>query len=413
MKLFYFPDFYHDDVYRIILPFHIGHSEQTWAIVTDLPKASVNATMTELNEIDIFSSLAMVTLLGLMLALTTYRMLSVPMRHIVESVSRIQSGDYKSDVPYQSRLDEIGILGKALSALRDNSAAAENMRREQEEMKRRSAEEQKAALNQMADTFETTVGGIVDSVARAADEMQDSARSLSVIAEETSSQATAVAAATVQTSANVQTVAAAAEELASSINEISHQVSESSSVTQTAVHAVERTGEAVNELAEVAANIGEVIELIRGVAEQTNLLALNATIEAARAGEMGKGFAVVAGEVKVLASQTAQATDQIDQRITDIRNATDNAIRAIRNIEQAITNVNQISNFILTAVVEQQAATQEISGNVQQASLSVNEVSSNISGVTDASGNVVTFYWPQKGAGLSLRAYKERKKSYE
>ncbi len=377
-----------EEVYRIILPFQIGHSDQTWAIVTDLPKASVNAVMTKLNMIDVYSSLALVTLLGIMLAFTTYRMLSVPMRRIVESIARIQSGDYTSDVPYQNRADEAGILGRALSALRDNSAAAEDMRRNQEELKRRSAEEQKAALNKMADTFEQTVGGVVNAVARAADEMQAAARSLSVTAEETNSQATAVAAATTETSSNVQTVAAATEELASSISEISRQVSESSQATRNAVDAVERTGAAVNELSEVAGNIGEVIDLIRGVADQTNLLALNATIEAARAGEMGKGFAVVAGEVKVLASQTAQATDEIGQRIDHIRSATENAIRAIRNIEQAIGNVDQIAGFISSAVGQQQVATQEISGNVQQASVSVSEVSQNIVGVTEASGNV-------------------------
>lgn len=377
-----------EEVYRIILPFRIGHSDETWAIVTDLPKASVNAVMTKLNAIDVYSSLALVTLLGILLAYTTYRMLSVPMRKIVESVARIQSGDYTSDVPYQNRADEAGILGRALSALRDNSAAAEEMRRNQEELKRRAAEEQKAVLNEMANTFEQTVGGVVNAVARAADEMQAAARSLSVTAEETSSQATAVAAATTETSSNVQTVAAATEELASSISEISRQVSESSHATRSAVEAVERTGAAVNELSEVAANIGEVIDLIRGVADQTNLLALNATIEAARAGEMGKGFAVVAGEVKVLASQTAQATDEIGQRIGYIRNATENAIRAIRNIEQAISNVDQIAGFISTAVVQQQTATQEISGNVQQASVSVSEVTQNIVGVTEASGSV-------------------------
>lgn len=376
------------EVYRIILPFRIGRSEQTWAIVTDLPVASVNAVMTELNMIDIYSTVVLVALLGILVALTTYRMLSVPMRNIVASVTRIQSGDYKSDVPYLTRADEIGILGRALGALRDNSAAAEQMRRDQEELKRRSADEQKAILNKMADTFETTVGGIVNAVAHAAEEMQDSARSLSATAEETSSQATAVAAATTETSSNVQTVAAATEELASSIGEISRQVTDSSIATRTAVDAVEKTGEAVAELSEVAANIGEVIELIRGVADQTNLLALNATIEAARAGEMGKGFAVVAGEVKVLASQTAQATDQIDQRITDIRHATENAVAAIGNIQRAISNVDQIASFISTAVVQQQTATQEISGNVQQASQSVDEVSLNIAGVTEASGSV-------------------------
>ena len=71
-----------------------------------------------------------------------------------------------------------------------------------------------------------------------------------------------------------------------------------------------------------AVQIGKVVELIQGIAAQTNLLALNATIEAASAGEAGKGFAVVAGEVKELAKQTAQATDEIRQRVLSIQQGT-------------------------------------------------------------------------------------------
>lgn len=376
------------EVYKIILPFRVGNSEETWAIVTELPKASVNNVLTSLEKIDIYTTLILVVMMGVLLAIMSYRLLTVPMRKVVQSVTRIQSGDYKSDVPYQDRADEMGILGRALSELRDNSAAAEVLRGEQEEMKIRAAEEQKIALNNMADTFESTVGGIVEAVATAAGQLQTAAHSLSVTAEETNAQATSVAAATIQTSTNVQTVAAATEELASSISEISRQVNESSDATRRAVEAVEKTSGAVADLSQVASSIGDVIDLIRGVAEQTNLLALNATIEAARAGEMGKGFAVVAGEVKILANQTAQATDQIGSRINDIRAATEHAINDINNIQEEMTHLETISGFISTAVVEQQAATQEISGNVHQASISVEDVSRNISGVTEASSSV-------------------------
>ena len=72
--------------------------------------------------------------------------------------------------------------------------------------------------------------------------------------------------------------------------------------------------------------------MIQDIAEQTNLLALNATIEAARAGEAGKGFAVVATEVKELAKQTAEATEDIRQRIEAIQNSSHEAIQSISEI---------------------------------------------------------------------------------
>ncbi len=376
------------DVYRIVLPFQVGNSSQDWAIVTDLPVDSVNAIQNKLNRIDLYSTLALVVLLGVLLALVTRHFLTKPLARIVGRLSGIQAGDLDSDIPYTDRADEIGILGRALGALRDSSHDALRLRHEQEEMKVRSAQQQKEALNKMADNFEVAVGGIVNSVASSSTQLLSSAKSLSATAEETSSQSAAVSAATTETSANVQTVASATEELTASINEISRQVTESTDAAHNAVDAVRKTGNAVDELTLAAANIGKVVELIQGIASQTNLLALNATIEAARAGDAGKGFAVVAGEVKSLASATAQATDKIAQDIANIQSASRNAVEAIANIDGAISNVSQISGFIASAVVEQQAATQEISGNVQQASASVTEVSNNIMGVTEASSEV-------------------------
>ncbi len=89
-----------------------------------------------------------------------------------------------------------------------------------------------------------------------------------------------------------------------------------------AVEAANRTNATVMKLGESSAEIGNVIKVINSIAEQTNLLALNATIEAARAGEAGKGFAVVANEVKELAKQTSEATEDIIRKIAMIQDDT-------------------------------------------------------------------------------------------
>ncbi|MBT5161511.1 MAG: methyl-accepting chemotaxis protein, partial [Alphaproteobacteria bacterium] len=152
----------------------------------------------------------------------------------------------------------------------------------------------------------------------------------------------------------------------------------------------------IRDLAEAAQRIGDVVDLINDIAEQTNLLALNATIEAARAGEAGKGFAVVASEVKNLASQTAQATEDIGGQIGGIQQTTKEAVSAIESIGSTIAEMNEIATAIATAVEEQGTATNEISRNVQDAASGTLEVSMSIGKVRTsseqtgvASGNVL------------------------
>jgi methyl-accepting chemotaxis protein len=216
------------------------------------------------------------------------------------------------------------------------------------------------AQARLADQFEQEMGGVVNAVASAAGQMQQSAHALSASAETSGREADAVAEVSGRAGADVQAVAASAEELAASVAEITRQVAEGAEVARTAANAARATDGTVQGLAQAAAKIGDVVRLISDIAGQTNLLALNATIEAARAGDAGKGFAVVASEVKNLAAQTAKATDEIAAQIGGIQGSTTEAVAALQSITTTIERMNEVTTAIAAAVEQQGAATREI-----------------------------------------------------
>ena len=124
--------------------------------------------------------------------------------------------------------------------------------------------------------------------------------------------------------------------------------------------------------------------MITSIAEQTNLLALNATIEAARAGEAGRGFAVVANEVKELARQTAQATEDIQRKISLIQSDSAEAVRAIKEVSKIIEQIHTIQTTVAGGIEEQAATTREISGSVSTAARGSSAIAQKIESVSTA-----------------------------
>jgi methyl-accepting chemotaxis protein len=192
-----------------------------------------------------------------------------------------------------------------------------------------------------------------------------------------------VAAAAEEALANAQTVAQASSHLSASITEIAAQVNSSRALTLEAVTASIQAQSTIAKLSEAAAKVGVVTSLISEIASQTNLLALNATIEAARAGEAGRSFAVVAAEVKSLAEQTAKATSEIAQQITEIQDATEASVASIVGIGEVIRNVERVSSIIAGAIEKQSTVTVEISRTVEETSLAAREVAAQIVSVSN------------------------------
>ncbi|MBT8338413.1 MAG: HAMP domain-containing protein [Desulfatitalea sp.] len=348
--------------------------ETGWGLVVGVSAHEVFASVNTIRSINILLCLVITLLMGLCMWFLCGNFIIKPLAKLKEGLKDIAQGE--GDLTTRlavNREDEVGELShwfntfmeKLQKIIEDIKATAESLDGSSSELSRLSGT---MSLN--------------------AENMSVKSNTVAVAAEEMSVNINSVAAATEQASTNMNLVAVAADEMTSTINEIAKNSEKARHITGDAVAQSDDASQKIDELGRAAQAIGKVTETITEISEQTNLLALNATIEAARAGDAGKGFAVVANEIKDLARQTAEATQDIKERISVIQGSTAMSVTQVEEISKVINEVNNIVSTIATAVEEQSVTTREIAANVSQASGGINEVSERVSQSSTVAGGI-------------------------
>ena len=204
-------------------------------------------------------------------------------------------------------------------------------------------------------------------------------------------------------SVSVNAVAGAVTEMSASLSEVAVNTAQAAGIARDASDGAQRAASVMGALGHSAKAIGKVVDMIRAVAAQTNLLALNATIEAASAGNAGRGFAVVAGEVKLLAKQTATATEDIRESVEVMRENTAQVIAVIQDVVEHMERLDSISGVVAAAVEEQTACARDMARHLGTTARSAQDVTGNVQ-LMSASAEKVSLIVSEAMAGVGIIA---------
>ncbi|KPA11962.1 methyl-accepting chemotaxis protein [Candidatus Magnetomorum sp. HK-1] len=284
-----------------------------WAIIAEIDEEEAFKPISNLFNKMLLSTI-FILVLSFIIGFFAARSIVNPVKYLSEKVDKISEGDLTVSIDIKNREDEIGVMIKG--------------------------------FNKMLDTLRSQTGDMLEGSA-----------TLASSTSQISATVTQMATSSTETSSSIAEITATVEEVRQTVqvssqkaNQVVDVARKGTDVSQSGKKATEDTiqgikrikeemeyiAESIVKLSEQTQSIGQIISAVNDLADQSNLLSVNASIEAAKAGEHGKGFAVVAQEVKSLAEQSKDATNQVTSILSDIQKATSAAVMATERGGKAV-----------------------------------------------------------------------------
>jgi len=308
--------------------------------------------------------------------ITVVTVLTKPLMLLKESAAKVADGQLDESIPVLSG-DEIGTVAAALNRM--TSSIVKNLKFEVDKSKRLFSTIKDAVFQLAGSSLRLTAISVQQSA---------SATEQATAVQELTATAAQVAITAREIMHNAGLVEGCADEANRTCIAGSVDVGAAIAGMEVLKSQVEQIAHSMLRLGEDSQRIGGIIEIIDEISDQTNLLALNAAIESAGAGEHGKRFAVVAKEVRRLAERTVDATRQIRELITEIRQATNSTImlteegskgvdaagRLVDRVDHSFATLRDVVDKTAQAAKEITLSTKQQTSACQQIAETMNEV---------------------------------------